>query len=125
MPLSEHEQRILDEIERRLSEEDPKFARSASAATPRGVAIRRVKRASGGFFLGLAILVSGLVVGLDDGNLIVVFGLAGFAVMLTSIIVIFRASRDIGPPATGHRSSWVERMEERWKKRFEDGQNRS
>ena len=33
MPLSEHEQRILDEIERRLAEEDPRLVESVSRAS--------------------------------------------------------------------------------------------
>ncbi len=36
MPLSDHEQRILEEIERRLVAEDPKFAREVSAPWRRG-----------------------------------------------------------------------------------------
>jgi len=32
MPLSEHEQRILAEIERRLLEEDPKFAQQVGSS---------------------------------------------------------------------------------------------
>lgn len=125
MPLSEHEQRILDEIERRLAAEDPKFARSTAVATPRSVALRRRNRAVGGFVAGLVLLIAGLVTGLDDANLLFVFGLAGFAVMLVSVMLIVRAVREIGPGGDDRkRTSWFDRMEDRWRKRFDDGEER-
>ena len=121
MPLSEHEQRILDEIERRLAAEDPKFARSTSAATPRGVAMKRVKQSVVGFCLGLGLLLAGLFAGIDSPSLLVGFGLAGFLVMLLSITLIARAYKEVSRISV--RSSgdpgWFNRAEERWKKRFE------
>lgn len=119
MPLSEHEQRILDEIERRLAAEDPKFARATTITTPRGVAVRRIKRAVTGFVVGLALLIAGLIAGLDSANLLLAFGVAGFAVMLASVMMVFRASKDLGPPSfrSRGRTSWFDRMEERWKRR--------
>lgn len=127
MPLSEHEQRILDEIERRLAAEDPKFARASTMVTPRGQALRRIKRAVAGFALGLGILIAGLIAGLDSADLLLGFGLAGFGVMLVAVFVIVRASKELGRPArtTRERSTWLGKMEERWKKRFEDGGERS
>ena len=117
MPLSEHEQRILDDIEARLAAEDPKFARSTSASTPRGLAVRRIKRASLGFIAGFAIMIIGLVAGLA-----LQLGTVGFIVMLFALFVIARASRDIGPVSARTKpagSSWFGRAEERWRKRFE------
>jgi hypothetical protein len=119
MPLSEHEQKILDEIERRLAAEDPKFARSTTAATPRGIAVRRIKRASAGFAAGFVLLIAGLMT-----SLTLQLGIAGFVVMLLSVLVIARASRDIGPVTVRSReqgTSWFGRAEERWRKRFERG----
>ena len=123
MPLSEHEQRILDEIERRLAAEDPKFARSANASTPRGIALSRMRRAAVGFVIGLGVLIGGLLGGLDNANILIAFGLAGFCVMLGSVLMIVRAWRDLGPVAVGKPSapSWFRNAEERWKKRFERG----
>lgn len=126
MPLSEHEQRILEEIERRLAAEDPKFARSTAQATPRGMAVRRIKRALGGFVAGLALLVSGLFT--QNATLLIAFGLAGFAVMLTSIVVITRATKDAGRVPSAPRlgsSGWFERLEDRWRKRTERGDDES
>ena len=117
MPLSEHEQRILDDIERRLAAEDPKFARSTSAATPRGLAVKRIKRATLVFIAGFVLMIAGLVTSLTEQ-----LGILGFIVMLIALFVIARASRDIGPVSPRSRQegpSWFGRAEERWRKRFE------
>ncbi|MFN2614096.1 MAG: DUF3040 domain-containing protein [Actinomycetota bacterium] len=129
MPLSEHEQRILDEIERRLAAEDPKFARSATLATPRGVAVRRIKRAFAGLVLGLGLLIAGLIAGLNDPNLLFALGLSGFAVMLFFIVSMMKASKTLGASSAmsasdHHNPSWFSRAEERWRKRFERGDER-
>lgn len=122
MPLSEHEQRILDEIERRLAAEDPKFARSATLATPRGHAIKRIKRASFLFLVGLGLLLGGLLAGLSNTVYLFGFGLGGFAVMLFAVIVIAKSSRSLGKPSSGGKdATWFTRAEERWRKRFENG----
>ena len=60
MPLSEHEQRILAEIERRLLEEDPKFAHQVGSSFQLHLA-RRLKLAVAGFVLGLIIVAAGFV----------------------------------------------------------------
>lgn len=123
MPLSEHEQRILDEIERRLAAEDPKFARATAVATPRGVASKRLRRSAVVFFAGLALLVAGLIAGLDNANLLVAFGLAGFLVMLSSIVLMVRAWKELGPQAGGASSVWLRNVEKRWRsKRDDDGE---
>lgn len=122
MPLSEHEQRILDEIERRLAEEDPKFARSTTVAAPDDVARSRLRRGIAGFVVGLILLVAGLVTALDDANLLVVFGLAAFVVMLTSVLLIARAVRDLGPKRST-RDGWLRAMEKRWREKFDDGRD--
>lgn len=121
MPLSEHEQRILDEIERRLVEEDPKFARGVHAKTPHGQSLRRLRRAIMGFAAGLGLLVAGLIV----SKAFFVFGIVAFGVMLASAVVIASTVKAIGPkPLAGEQSqkkrgAWFDKMEDRWKKRFE------
>ena len=123
MPLSEHEQRILDEIERRLAAEDPKFARASAQTTPRGMAMRRIKRAVAGFVLGLGLLLSGLFT--QNSTLLLLLGLAGFGVMLASIALITRATKDMArvaaTPSSARHLSWFDRLEERWRKRSEHG----
>lgn len=121
VPLSDHEQKILDEIERRLAAEDPKFARTTTATTPRGVAVKRMKRSVLGFVAGLALLLTGLFTGIDTPSLLIGFGLAGFVVMLLSFVMIARAYKEVSAVSvrTPSDRGWVDRAEERWKKRFD------
>lgn len=134
MPLSEHEQRILAEIERRLLEEDPKFAQQVGSSFQAHLA-RRLKLAGLGFVLGLVILVVGFIqnVGL---------GVAGFVVMLISIFEVVRTLRRRAAinrpaerggqggataaaprqraPGKSSLESWWGRMTERWRQRWEE-----
>ena len=60
MPLSEHEQRLFDQIERSLAE-DPKFASAVRASDPRFHARRRLVVAAFVIVAGLALVVYGTV----------------------------------------------------------------
>jgi DUF3040 family protein len=134
MPLSEHEQRILAEIERRLLEEDPKFAHQVGSSFRAHLA-RRLKIAVVGFVLGLVVLVAGFVQN-------VALGVAGFVIMLASVFVFVRTMRRRatverpvagaaaagGPPAGPRRGggpkggldAWWGRMTDRWRQRWEE-----
>ncbi|MGH3772637.1 MAG: DUF3040 domain-containing protein, partial [Pseudonocardiaceae bacterium] len=61
MPLSEHEQRLLDQIERALYAEDPKFASNVRGARMRSRPHRRRIQGTVLFALGLVLLVVGVV----------------------------------------------------------------
>ena len=61
MPLSEHEQRLFEQIERSLAE-DPKFASAVRASDPRFHARRRLLVAAGVIIAGLALVVYGAVI---------------------------------------------------------------
>lgn len=121
MPLSEEELRMLEQMERALVEEDPKLA-----STLRGTAFRRAqqRRAVGAgvvFAGGIALLMTGVVSGLWA------VGIIGFVVMLGSATIGLNALR--GRPLTvsvhpgddrrqGPRvGSFMERVEERWRRR--------
>src|SRR2546426_8794400 len=119
MPLSEHEQRILEEIERRLVADDPKFAREVSAGGAQGKALKRVKRAVAGFVLGFTLLIVGLFLG---GQRLVIFGIAAFAIMVGSAAVIGSGIKQVTQERgaeTAKRRGWFARMEDRWRKRYE------
>lgn len=122
MPLSEHEQKILDEIERRLVADDPKFARDVSAGGMQGAALRRVKRGILAFVFGFVLLIVGLFQG---PTRLVFFGIAAFAVMVSSAAVmaagIKQVSRERVAGENSAPSGWFARMEERWRKRYERG----
>ena len=57
MPLSDHEQRILEEIERRLAEEDPRLAEQVSNTSLYTHLARRIRWASLTFLVGFVMLL--------------------------------------------------------------------
>jgi hypothetical protein len=89
VPLSEDEQRILHEIERRFYEHDPEYARSIESTTLyRGLG-RYCKWAALGFLAGLVTLM----VSFAWNPLL---GAFGFVVMLVSAIVFTQNLRKMG-----------------------------
>jgi hypothetical protein len=138
MPLSEHEQRILAEIERRLLEEDPKFAHQVGSSF-RAHLGRRLKLAVAGFLLGLVVVISSTF--LEN----VAVGVAGFVLMLACVFLFVRTMRRratverpvngpagaAGPAPSNPRrqggkggkggvDAWWGRMTERWRSRWEE-----
>jgi hypothetical protein len=89
VPLSEDEQRILSEIERRLNETDPHLAREVGSTTVFTHAARAVKWGAVGFIAGTALLLSTL-------SRSSFFAFVGFLVMLASALVIERNARRLG-----------------------------
>ena len=124
MPLSEHEQRLFEQIERSLAE-DPKFASAVRSTDPRFHARRRVILASVVVVLGLAVLVFGVA------NKTPLLGVAGFVVMLGAAAFGIQAFRRVMHPelrsvggttwrrTNRRRSSIIDRLEERWRRRPE------
>ncbi|MBW1600210.1 DUF3040 domain-containing protein [Streptomyces sp. JJ38] len=76
MPLSEHEQRMLEQMERALYAEDPKFATALEGSDLRAPTRRRIYQAVAGFLVGIALLMAGMV------YQVVWLGVVGFLVML-------------------------------------------
>src|ERR1700709_1513867 len=82
VPLSEHEQRLLEQIERALYAEDPKFASSVSGGRMSKPARRRRIQGALLFVVGLVLLVAGVAVqSLWIGDVPVV-SIVGFLAML-------------------------------------------
>jgi Protein of unknown function (DUF3040) len=79
VPLSEHEQRLLEQIEQALYAEDPKFASIYQGKDVRSHYRRRLIRAAVGLVLGLGLLLAGVVIPL------IALGVAGFVVMLIAV----------------------------------------
>jgi len=131
VPLSEHEQRQLDQIERALYAEDPKFAQAVRAKDPRVHYKRRVVEAAIGFLLGVGLLLAGVI------SKLTLIGVAGFVVMLACSMWALSSWRHMSggstgrpgvtrdrrmrPPASSRssRSRLMERLEERWRRRQE------
>ena len=88
MPLSEHEQRILEEIEKRLAEEDPRLVRSVTDTSLATHLARRVRWGVAAFFLGFLLLPLVLLHPLWGG--------VGFVVMLGSSLIVYQHLKRMG-----------------------------
>lgn len=88
MPLTPHEERILEEIEKRLAEEDPRLVESVSKASVASHALRRIRWGLVGFAMGFVLLL-----------LFVVntwFAVAGFVLMLVSGLLVYQYLKRMG-----------------------------
>jgi len=152
VPLSEHEQRQLEQIEQALYSDYPKLAQSVRARDPRIHYKRRVVEAAIGFVIGVGLLLAGVI------SKIIFVGVGGFLVMLACAMFALTSWRHMGgivsgkgvsvarsqgqarpqsqargqrgrrPAGKGRRgarektgSSFMERLEERWRRRQEGG----
>jgi hypothetical protein len=93
VPLSEHEQRILAELEESLMRHDPRFAERVRTRTVDQHAGRKCRLAVLGFLAGLAVLVVFY-------SQSVVLGLVGVALMFGSAVVLEKNLRRLG------KASW-------------------
>ena len=142
MPLSEHEQRLLEQMEQQLSVEDPKFANAMRGSAARVKARRRMILGAFGVLVGLGLVLLGVARGGAEG---LVLGIAGFAVMVAGAWLAVtppRRKNVAGPVGTvaadgstqlrtpggkarrgrknrGQRGSggFMSRMEQRWERR--------
>ena len=147
MPLSEHEQRQLEQIEQALYTDYPKLAQAVRAKDPRIHYKRRVVYAAIGFLLGVGLLLAGVV------SKLIFVGVGGFVVMLACAMWALTSWRHIGGGASGRstgpsrgpggarsqrrerrgrkagndrrgragRAGFMERLEERWRRRRQEG----
>lgn len=88
MPLSPDEQRILEEIEQRLAEEDPRLAEQVSTTSLYTHLARRIRWASLAFVAGFLMLLS--------FSFALWVAAVGFAVMLSSTFLIYRYLKQMG-----------------------------
>src|ERR1700733_12067663 len=136
VPLSEHEQRQLEQIEQALYREDRRLARLVRSSDPRVHYKRRVAEALVGLALGAAMVAAGLVFA------VIGLAVAGFVVILLcgvwalnswrqmSTVALVAASGKTGGQPGKRRSrrsrrgrsangSFSERIDERWRRRQE------
>ncbi|MBF6414709.1 DUF3040 domain-containing protein [Nocardia cyriacigeorgica] len=140
MPLSEHEQRMLEQIESALYAEDPKFASSVRGGRLRTTSSRRRLQAAALFVLGLFLLVAGIAAPVKPGGFPII-SLIGFIVMFgAGVLLLLGGSKKAGGggdrggeapssgpsgPGAGGRGrqrrsgGFSERMEDRFRRRFE------
>ena len=149
MPLSEHEQRQLEQIEQALYADYPKLAQAVRARDPKVHYKRRAVYAAIGFLLGVGLLLAGVV------SKVIFVGVGGFVVMLACAMWALTSWRHMGGAVTGRaagatraagvtrgpggargqrpgraarkdrrgraggRTGFMERLEERWRRRQE------
>jgi len=131
VPLSEHEQRQLEQIEQALYREDPKFGRFVRSSDPRVHYKRKMFQSLVGVLVGAGLVAAGVVTSHH-----VYFEAAGAVVLVVSLvwgIINWRQHlartqqarakakkrqdrRRNGQPARG---GLMERFEERWRRRQE------
>ena len=125
MPLSEHEQRLLEQIERALYAEDPKFASTVRGGRLRKPTRRRRLQGVVLFVVGLVMLVVGVAVPqLWLASSFPVLSVVGFLVMLGGAVLAVTSVGTTGQGAPAKdaapdKNRFTGRMEERFRRRFE------
>ena len=89
MPLSEDEQRILDQIEAQFYANDPQLAQQVSETTLYRHASRNIKWAAVGFLLGFVVLLATFTTSPFQGSI-------GFLAMLGCAYVVVSNVRKMG-----------------------------
>ena len=131
MPLSEHEQRMLDQIESALYAEDPKFASSVRGGGLRAPSARRRLKGAGLFVVGLAMLIAGVPF-YSQNHLFLIVSVIGFVVMFAGAVVattgrVVAENEKVNSAGAGSRAkkprgsgaSFTDRMEDRFRRRFD------
>lgn len=112
MALSDHEQHVLEQMERALATEDPRFANVL-----RGVPmVRKAQQSLGASVLAILIGIAGLIAGVATA--VPAIGILGF---LLTVGAIASALTNVGAPRTAKprrpRTSFMQGLEERWDRR--------
>ncbi|ASE10303.1 DUF3040 domain-containing protein [Kocuria rhizophila] len=130
MPLSEHEQQLLAQLEKQLHEDDPRFASSMHTETVQGRGSMR------NVVLGVVLAVVGLGVLLAGvSTQLIVVGVLGFVVMAGGTYVATIRSRTArgatgpsaptaggsGPAPKKKSSTFLQGLEDKWDRRNQGG----
>jgi hypothetical protein len=136
VPLSEHEQRQLEQIEQALYREDRRLARLVRSSDPRVHYRRRIVQSAFGLAIGVGMVAAGLFL-----PRYFYLTVAGFVVLLLSGLWVLASWRRVAgvtvggrKPAgarpggrkrqqrrTGRRATVMERFDDRWRRRQERG----
>lgn len=126
MPLSEYEQRVLEQMERQLTSDDPRLANTLTSRGRRSIS--RYVLGSGGVVVGLLLLIFGVVESRAW------LGVLGFIVMFAAVTYAVARPRATGPagvvrpdgrvtrspkpqPKKSRSAGFMTRLEQRWQKR--------
>lgn len=117
MPLSEHEQKMLEQLEKQLHDEDPKFADSMGADALRTFSTKHIVLGVLGVIVGILVLL----VGVSIQNIFV--GVLGFLLMGASVYygTLRRPGRRRFGSASGSSKpkggGFLRRLEAQWEER--------
>ncbi|MEI6038452.1 MAG: DUF3040 domain-containing protein [Actinomycetes bacterium] len=123
MPLSEHERKLLAEMEAALEQDDPRLVSTLSGK----IRSRQGGRVVGGLialFAGMAIVLAGLIAKVP------VVGIVGFVIALVGAFLIISnfsrgklksAASSAGSMGSKNRKGWGDRLEDRWDRRNFEG----
>jgi hypothetical protein len=128
VPLSDNEQRLLEQMERALYAEDPKFASTMRGAARRSGSARRLMIGLSGLVVGLILLVLGVA------QQVVPLGVIGFIAMLAGTAYAVSGHRRGGPSGVvqgngavrqagggkRRRGGFMQRLEQRWDRRRDE-----
>jgi hypothetical protein len=135
VPLSEHEQRVLEQMEQALSAEDPRFASQMLGKSRAGVQHRRTALGVVVAIVGLGLVILGVTAqqiwlgGIGFGAMV----LGGFWTFTPAPArpklgtvqddgnISLRTGGTAGRKSRPKRSGFMERMEQRWERRREQG----
>lgn len=133
MPLSEEEQRQLEQLEQALAAEDPNLASALRGSKRRARNRRHAVLAGIAFVVGVGLLMVGVI------STVTPLGVAGFVIMLASAYLFLTAWRSGmstedeaeeahaprggggGKSRSAPSESFMHRMEERWRRRRDGG----
>ncbi|MBV9794225.1 MAG: DUF3040 domain-containing protein [Actinobacteria bacterium] len=139
MPLSEHEQRQLEQIEQALYSEDPKFVHAVRSSDPRVHYKRRAVQAVVGFVLGVGLVLGGVIshyLWVIVAGVVVILVCGMWALTSYRHINATSAAAGLRRPRNAERArrrqqrkagiqvaqpGMMERLEERWRRRQEGG----
>ena len=130
MALSNEEQRLLEQMEAALAAEDPKLVNALRGTGTRRVHRRRAALAGVGFFAGLVLLLVGM-------STHIVFSVLGFVIMVAAAVIAIYSWQHVGNSVdvgrgpdrptspqgsrTPSNQGFMDKMEERWRKRRDEG----
>ncbi len=143
MPLSEHEQRLLEQMEQQLLSDDPRFASTMRGPRRSGGGRRSLVIGAVVVVVGLAMLVAAVILLGHDQRWSIWLGALAFLVMLGGILYAVSgagdprggtsgpagvvrsdgrtAARPAGRPSKQRRSgTFMQRLEQRWDRRRDD-----
>jgi hypothetical protein len=130
MPLSDREQQLLEQMERALIEEDPRFATSMRGGPRQARNRRRLAIGIGGVLVGLGVILLGVT------TKQVIVGSLGFALMVGAVIYAMTDKKTTlqavptpgatttpraGKSRKKSSSSFMDKMEKRWEQRRDEG----